>query len=136
VSDLVENALVVVKLYGEFSYHAALENDLRGVLLTYPDLVEGADYDIISGWVDDPKLTPSGEEASSKQMWFLGKCINEAHPWRRHSEYLDTAWKVASLEVAEARSRGGVVTKQRASQLIDALKDLTDAARLESQQAS
>lgn len=115
-----EQAVVVIKLYGEFSHHLWIEKAVRRLLETQGDLAEGVDYDVVAGFVDDPKLRDTGEDASGKQLWFLGDCLKKALPHRDHSYELAIA-----IDIAQAEMRGGV-SKSRASALIDALKELRE----------
>ena len=119
MEDRVEQSLVVIKLYGEFSYHHDVERWVRCVMCD-SGLVEGQDYDIVAGFVDDPRLLPESELASSKQTWFLGKCIQEAQNYG--SEGIAVTLAITREEMKKP------LTKQRASQLIDALKEQTAEA--------
>lgn len=112
-------SLVVINLYDEMSHHVWIEKSIRRMLEAQGDLVEGVDYDIVSGFIDDPKLRDTGEDASSKQLWFLGKCLAEAMKIQEPSAELAIAIDIARQEMR------GAVSKSRASSLIDALKELS-----------
>ena len=113
-------ALVVVSLFDEFSHHIWIADRIRNMLQSQGDLVEGVDYTITQGFIDEPKLRDTGETASGKQLWFLGKCLAEALPYRDDSVDLAIAIDIARTEMR------GVVSKSRASSLIDALKELRE----------
>lgn len=123
MSDQVEQALVIVKLYNEFSQHITIERAVSEFLVNQLGMVPGVDFTIVAGFVDDPRLLPESELASSKQMWFLGKCIADAGPYEGcGGDILTVAIEIARAEMKKP------LTKQRASQLIDALKEQTAEA--------
>ena len=113
-----EQAVVVVKLFGEFSHHVWIEQGVRRMLQSQGDLVEGVDYEVVAGFLDDPKLRDTGNDAAGKQLWFLGKVLAEALPYRDDNPDLAIAIDIARQEMR------GQVSKARASTLIDALKEL------------
>jgi hypothetical protein len=129
MSDKQEVSTVVVSLYGEFSHHVWIAERIANMLKTHGDLVEGVDYDVTSGFVDDPKLHDTGSDASSKQVWFLSKCVDEAKVAYMRADNKDEMGNLATaIDVATQESRSAV-SKSRASQLIDALKALTLEAK-------
>jgi hypothetical protein len=120
MSDQQPTSVVIINLYDEFSHHVWIEKTVRNMLEAQGDLVEGVDYDVVAGYIDDPKLRDTGDDASGKQLWFLGKCLTEAMPYQDDSVDLAIAIDIARQEMR------GTVSKSRASSLIDALKELRE----------
>lgn len=116
-------SLVVVQLYGEFSQYNAIA-DMTRRFCEGLDLVEGVDFDIVAGFVDDPQFDLGDSSLpSKKQLWYLNKCVADARMLLEingANEELEMVVRVAMGEMADSSRQ---MTRSRASELIDALKD-------------